>query len=94
VIINRIFVMHKNPLKGDYTHLHHRLLTLWRNKSELRRFVRVWSAMMAVLMLLQGENRRPKVIIFVMMACIFFGTHIYLYWIKKIPFELTKTKKG
>jgi hypothetical protein len=28
VIINRIFVMHKNPLKGDYTHLHHRLLTL------------------------------------------------------------------
>lgn len=94
VIINRIFIMHKNPLKGDYTHFHHRLLRLGRNKNELRRFVRVWSAMMAVLMLLQGENRRQKVVIFGMMALIFFGVHIYLYWIKKIPFELTKTKKG
>ncbi len=28
VIVNRIFVMKKNPLKGDYTHLHHRLLRL------------------------------------------------------------------
>ncbi|USN56338.1 MAG: hypothetical protein H6766_04690 [Candidatus Peribacteria bacterium] len=28
VVINRIFVMKKSPLKGDYTHLHHRLLKL------------------------------------------------------------------
>lgn len=28
VIAHRIFIMKKNPLKGDYTHLHHRLLRL------------------------------------------------------------------
>lgn len=50
--------------------------------------------MMAILMLLQGENRRQKVVIFGMMAVIFFGIHIYLYRIKKTPFELTKVKKG
>jgi len=40
VFINRIFIMKKSPLHGDYTHLHYRLLALGRNRHEIRRFVR------------------------------------------------------
>jgi len=81
----RIFVMKKNPLKGDYTHLHHRLLWLQWNRREIRAFIRIWSLMMMVLMLLQGTDRFNKVAIFAMMAFIFFGINFYLFVIKKFP---------
>ncbi len=42
----------------------------------------------------RSQNRRAKLIIFVVMAVLFFGLHIYLYWIKKWPYELSKVKKG
>jgi hypothetical protein len=50
--------------------------------------------MMAILMLLQADHRLPKIIIFVMMAALFFGVHIYLYRVKKLPYELSTVKKG
>jgi UDP-N-acetylmuramyl pentapeptide phosphotransferase/UDP-N-acetylglucosamine-1-phosphate transferase len=53
VIINRMIIMHKNPLKGDYTHLHHRLLRLGRSRSEVRVFVRGRSLFLMIIMLLQ-----------------------------------------
>ncbi len=81
----RIFILSKNPLKWDYTHLHHRLIWLWRTRKEVRVFVWIRSFVMMVLMLLQWTDRTSKVIIFIMMATIFFGVNIYLFLIKKLP---------
>ncbi|MBP6910563.1 hypothetical protein KBC03_03095 [Patescibacteria group bacterium] len=53
VFINRIFIMKKSPLKGDYTHIHYRLLALGWNRHEIRRFVRGWSIFFMVIILLQ-----------------------------------------
>ncbi len=83
VIFYRFFIMKKNPLKGDLTHVHHRLLALWRSRGEVRMFVLIRSTSMAVLMLLQGTNSLNKLIIFAMMATIFFWINTYLYLIKK-----------
>lgn len=92
VWLRRIFVMKKSPLKGDYTHLHHRLMGLGRNRKEIRAFVRIRSIMMMVLMILQGTDRFNKVVIFAMMAFIFFGLNIYLFMIKKLPCGLPMKK--
>jgi UDP-GlcNAc:undecaprenyl-phosphate GlcNAc-1-phosphate transferase len=35
VVCHRIFVLRKNPMKGDYTHLHHRLIALGWSRTEL-----------------------------------------------------------
>ncbi len=88
----RIFIMKKNPMQWDYTHLHHRLLGLWRNRSEIRFFVWWWSLVMMILILLQGTDRLKKIIIFILMAIIFFWVNIYLFLIKKIPCGLDKKK--
>ncbi len=88
----RIFIMKKSPLKGDYTHLHHRLLGLGRNRTEIRVFVWTWSIVMMIFMLLQGTDRTNKIIIFVMMAIIFFGVNSYLFLVKKLPCGLDKKK--
>lgn len=88
----RIFIIKKSPLKGDYTHLHHRLLWLGRNKTEIRVFVWTWSIVMMIFMLLQGTDRTNKIIIFVLMALIFFGVNGYLFLVKKLPCGL-KMKK-
>ncbi len=87
VFVNRIFIMKKNPMKKDYSHLHYRLMALGRNRSEVRRFVRWWSLFFMIIMLLQDTNRISKVIIFLLMATIFFGVNIYLFWVKKLPME-------
>lgn len=87
VFVNRLFVMKKNPMKKDYTHLHYRLMALGRNRSEVRRFVWWWSAFFMIIMLLQDTNRMSKIIIFILMAVIFFGINIYLFWVKKMPME-------
>jgi UDP-GlcNAc:undecaprenyl-phosphate/decaprenyl-phosphate GlcNAc-1-phosphate transferase len=84
--------MKKNPLKGDYTHLHHRLLGLGRNRKEIRAFVWIWSLIMMVLMLLQGTDRFNKVVIFGMMALVFFGINFYLFKVKKLPCGLQMKK--
>ena len=80
----RILVLKKNPMKWDFTHIHHRLLWLKRTRSEVRAFVWIWSFVMMVLMLMQSANRINKVLIFVMMALIFFGVNYYLFVVKKI----------
>ncbi len=88
VIANRIFILKKNPMKGDYTHFHHRLIANKWSRSEIRRFVWIWSAMLSVLMILQGTNSINKWIILCMMALLFFWINIYLFWIKKLPTEM------
>ncbi len=93
VWVYRILVLKKNPMKWDYTHIHHRLLWMKRSREEVRVFVWVWSLMMMVLMLLQWTNRIGKIMIFVMMALIFFGVNFYIFIIKKIPCGLQGLKK-
>ena len=83
VILYRLLIMKKSPLKWDLSHIHHRLLALQRTRWEVRIFVWIRSGSMAVLMLLQGSNSVNKLIIFAMMAIIFFGVNIYLYLRKK-----------
>ncbi len=93
VFINRLFIMKKSPLKGDYTHLHYRLLALGRNRNEIRRFVWWRSIFFMIIILLQDTDRIAKVIIFIMMAAIFFGVNIYLFRVKKMPMEYKPEKK-
>jgi UDP-GlcNAc:undecaprenyl-phosphate GlcNAc-1-phosphate transferase len=89
----RILILKKNPMKGDYTHIHHRLLWLKWTRSEVRSFVWIWSFVMMVLMLLQWTDRLAKIIIFIMMALVFFGVNFYVYVIKKTPCGLQGIKK-
>lgn len=90
----RIFIMKKSPLKWDYTHLHHRLMWLGWNRKEVRAFVWIRSVLMMVLILLQWADRMNKVIIFGMMATVFFGLNIYLFLIKKLPCGLNLQKNN
>lgn len=87
VTLNRI-LNKKSPFKGDYTHLHHRLIANGWSRSEIRRFVWIRSAIMSILMILQWTNSINKRIILIMMALLFFGVNIYLFWIKKLPSEM------
>lgn len=84
VIVDRLR-QKKNPMQGDYSHLHYRLMALGRDRHEVRWFIRWYSFVMMVLMLLQGTDKMGKLIIFVMMFLIFFGVNMYLFWIKKLP---------
>lgn len=93
VWLYRIFILKKNPMKWDYTHIHHRLMWLGRNRWEVRAFVWIWSLVMMILMLMQEWNRLHKIIIFVMMAMIFFGVNWYIFLIKKKPCGLQGLKK-
>lgn len=93
VWLHRIFFLKKNPLSGDYTHLHYRLLRLGRSRGEIRSFVRIRSTIMMILMLLQWANRIDKVIIFALMAAVFFGVNAYIFRIKKLPCGLEIKKK-
>jgi UDP-N-acetylmuramyl pentapeptide phosphotransferase/UDP-N-acetylglucosamine-1-phosphate transferase len=88
VTINRIFILKKNPFKWDYTHLHHRLIANGRSRSEIRWFVWIRSFVMTILMILQWTSSINKRIILIMMALLFFGVNIYLFWIKKLPSEM------
>ncbi len=85
IIFYRIFILKKSPMQWDYKHMHHRLLRLWRTRWEVRAFVRIWSIIMMVLMLMQWTNRINKIIIFLIMAALFFGVNVYLFLIKKLP---------
>lgn len=53
VFINRIFIMKKSPLKGDYTHIHYRMLALGWNRHEIRWFIRGRSLFFMTIILLQ-----------------------------------------
>ena len=88
----RMFVVKKNPLKGDYTHLHHRLLGLWRTRKEVRGFVWIWSLIMMIFILIQWTDRSNKLIIFTVMAFVFFGVNYYLFIVKKLPCWLPMKK--
>jgi len=91
VIINRIKNW-KNPMKWDYTHFHHRLMKHWRKREEIRAFVWIWAIFFMVLMILQWTNSFNKLVILFMIFIIFFWTHIYMYWIKKLPVGLWERK--
>jgi UDP-GlcNAc:undecaprenyl-phosphate GlcNAc-1-phosphate transferase len=83
--VRRIFVIKKSPLKGDFTHLHHRLMGLGRTRKEVRATVWIRSLFMMILILLQWTDRTNKIVIFVMMALVFFGVNYYLFVVKKLP---------
>jgi len=87
-----MFILKKNPMKGDYKHLHHRLLGLGWSRVEVRAFVWIFSFVMMVLMLMQEANRVNKIVIFVLMALLFFGVNTYLFLYKKLPCGLEKEK--
>ncbi len=87
VIIDRVFKRWKNPLYGDFSHLHFRLMALWWNRTEVRVFIRWLSVFFVVLMLLQWIDRFGKIVIFFMVASIFFGVNFYLYRKKWLPRE-------
>lgn len=93
VFANRILVMKKNPMQGDYTHLHHRLMRLGLERSEVRWPVRAFSLTMLLIILLLWAWSLDKMILFAWLVFLFFGFHIYIYWIKKVPFELLKKEK-
>ena len=92
VWIWRIFVMKKNPLKWDYTHLHHRLLGLGWKRKEIRWFVWIRSLIMMIFILIQWTDRLNKIIIFIVMALVFFGVNYYLFITKKLPCGLAMKK--
>ncbi|MBP7848153.1 hypothetical protein KA013_02940 [Patescibacteria group bacterium] len=46
-----------------------------------------------ILMLLQGDDRIDKVVIFVLMAAIFFGVNRYLFRVKKLPSKYEPPKE-
>ena len=48
---------------------------------------------MMILMLMQSANRVNKIVIFVMMALVFFGVNFYVFVIKKVPCGLKNIKK-
>ncbi len=90
----RIFVMKKSPLKGDYTHLHHRLLGLGRTRKEVRGFVWIRSIIMMIFILIQWTDRLNKIVIFTVMALVFFGVNWYIFLVKKIPCGLDLKKNN
>ena len=85
IIFYRIFILHRSPMQWDYKHMHHRLLRLWWTRWEVRAFVWIWSIIMMILMLMQWTNRMHKIIIFLIMATLFFWVNVYLFLIKKLP---------
>lgn len=89
----RIFVMKKNPLNGDYTHFHHRLMGLWFSRGETRGFIRIRSIIMMVLMIMQWADRFNKIVIFILMASLFFWINWYLFIYKKLPCGLQIQKE-
>ncbi len=92
VWLYRIFVMKKNPMRGDYTHLHHRLQILGWSRTEVKVFVLLWSLFWMIIIFLQWTNTIGKIIIFVLMALVFFGVNIYLFLIKKKKVEFLPEK--
>lgn len=93
VFINRIIVMKKSPLKGDYTHLHHRLMKLGLTRNEIRWMVWWFTLTMLLLLILLGDGSIDKLILFVRLWVMFMISHVYMYWIKKMDFELIKREK-
>lgn len=93
VWLYRIFIAKKSPMKGDYTHIHHRLLALNWTRSEIRVFVWLFSLFMMMLILMQGTNRLHKIIIFATIALLFFGVNAYLFLYKKLPYWLKQKKE-
>ena len=89
----RIFVMKKNPLNGDYTHFHHRLMGLGFSRGETRVFIRIWSMIMMILMIMQWADRFNKIVIFILMASLFFWINWYLFIYKKLPCGLQIQKE-
>lgn len=89
----RIFVLKKNPLNWDYTHFHHRLMGLGLSRGETRGFIRIRSIIMMILIILQWADRLNKIIIFLMMAGLFFGLNWYLFIYKKLPCGLQIQKE-
>lgn len=93
VWMHRIFVLRKPIRKGDFTHLPHRLLASGRTKKEINVAMAIRSCVMMILMLLQWDNKFNKIIIFLLMAILFFGINAYIFRYKKVPAWLNAKKE-
>ncbi|MEI7558297.1 MAG: hypothetical protein WCJ45_05870 [bacterium] len=60
----------------------------------MRAFVRIRSLIMMIFILIQGTERTNKLIIFTVMALVFFGLNYYLFVVKKMPCGLRMTKNN
>lgn len=87
VIVDRLHRRKKNPFHGDHSHLHYRLLALGWTRNEVRCCILGATLFLMILMLLLDTDRIAKIILFVLVACIFFGVHWYLYWVKGLDVE-------
>lgn len=94
VFIHRMFIIKKNPLKWDYTHLHYRLMSLKWSRTEVRVCIRSWSLFLMIVMILLWTDREWKLIIFAIMFLFFFSINSYLFWYKKIPCEYLQKNKN
>ena len=93
VFLNRIFVLKKNPMKWDYTHLWHRLVANGWSRWEIKWFVWRWSSFLMLIMLFLWVGYKAKIVLFIFLAITFFAVNWYLFWYKKIPSQLKKWDK-
>ncbi len=84
VIVDRIRQW-VSPFTWSLSHLHHRLLALWWNRHEVRWFIWWWSLFFLVIMILLGVDAVAKMIVFGIMAFLFFWINVYLFWHKWLP---------
>ncbi len=84
VIIRRL-MNKKNPLKGDFTHLHHRLLELWFSKNHILTLIFSLSFFFGVTALFL--DRTGKIIVFCIIAVFVVFLSYIMQRIKKISFK-------
>lgn len=81
VILNRLY-NNKSPLKGDFTHLHHRLLKIWLNKKQVLTIILSLSFFFWVTALFLDKT--GKIIVFVIIIfVVIFINEIVKIWLKK-----------
>jgi UDP-GlcNAc:undecaprenyl-phosphate GlcNAc-1-phosphate transferase len=82
VVLRRIYNW-KNPLKGDFTHLHHRLLDLWLEKQQVLALIFALSFFFWITALFL--DKLWKIIVFVIIIfVVIFINEIVRLWLKKV----------
>ncbi len=82
VILKRIYNK-KNPLTGDFTHLHHRLLKLWLSKKQVLSIIFFLSFFFWITSLFLDKTWKIFVFIIIIFIVVFINELIKI-WIKKI----------
>ena len=89
VVLKRVYNK-KSPLNWDFTHLHHRLMDIWLNKTQVLGIIFTLSFFFWIIALFL--DRTWKIIVFVIIIfVVIFINEIVKLWIKK--YALKKNKK-